>query len=222
MKNIWLGTIFISVLACTPSGQQSTTSTDAPSTQDTVNDTPTQQECTYILDTDKVTIGWTAYKTTDKIAVKGVFDTITIADAKEAADLPHALESITLIINATSINSQNPERDARIVKFFFGTMNSWEKIIGDVVAVQGDENRGELALDLSLNGITRQIMVPYVQERGTLVFQTEIDLSEWNADSSIASLNRACHDLHTGPDGISKLWPTIRFEVRAPFHKKCP
>ncbi len=222
MKNfLWIVVLGGGLVACSPSGEQSSggRETSASSAEQAAE---SQEECSYSVDPAAVRVAWTAYKTTDKIAVEGVFDTVEITGAKPAASLAEALEGITVIVNTSSINSANPERDAKIIKFFFGMMSNWEKVIGDIVAVQGDENRGEITLDLSLNGITRQIVVPYVQERGVLVFQTEVDLTEWNADSSIASLNRACYDLHTGPDGVSKLWPTVRFEVRAPFEKRCP
>ncbi len=219
MKNVFFAVLLATgsvIYSCAPSS----TKESAPSETSQAAETPT--DCEYQVLSDQVAVHWTAYKTTDKIAVSGTFDSVDVIGVKPASSLEEALKNITVIVNTASVNSNNPERDGKIIKFFFGLFKNADKITGDIVTVQGDENRGELALNLTMNGITQEILVPYVQERGVLVFQTDIDLSEWSADSSVASLNRACHDLHTGPDGISKLWPTVRLEVRAPFRKQCP
>jgi hypothetical protein len=36
-----------------------------------------------------------------------------------------------------------------------------------------------------------------------------MDLKNWNALEALASLNKACEALHTGPDGVSKTWEDV-------------
>ena len=222
MKNILLASLFVlgvGMISCTSSSQSSQSSPEAAKEEAAAS---ASTQCQYRVLADQVSVKWTAFKTTDKIAVSGGFDSVDIVGAQPGGSIEDALKGITVLVNTQSTNSNNPERDAKIVKFFFGLMKDADKIIGDIVAVQGDEDRGDASINLTMNGVTQEILVPYVQERGVWVFQTEIDLSEWGADSSVASLNRACYDLHMGPDGVSKLWPTVRLEVRAPFEKTCP
>ena len=56
---------------------------------------------------------------------------------------------------------------------------------------------------------------------GSLILSGSISTDQFMADEALASLNKACFDLHKGADGVSKTWPDVEISVRAKFEKDC-
>ena len=65
---------------------------------------------------------WTAFKTPKKAAVNVKFDKYLITSANEKSILD-AISSAQFTVDVSSVNSGNPERDKKIVKFFFTQKN---------------------------------------------------------------------------------------------------
>ncbi len=43
-----------------------------------------------------------------------------------------------------------------------------------------------------------------------------LDVLLWNGEEALKTLNKECYELHTGTDGISKLWPDVDVVLKIP------
>ena len=159
------------------------------------------------------TVKWIAYKTTDKVAVKGNFDSIKITNSKKAATVEEALNGILFSIPVSSIFSNEATRDSKLKQFFFAAMKNTEFISGTF-----DINEKGSFVNITMNGISKTIPIELIIEGQTASFSNTLNLNDWDLGNAIASLNKACFDLHKGPDGVSKTWDEV--EIKAVIYLK--
>lgn len=157
------------------------------------------------------TVKWTAFKTTAKAGVGGSFNDFTISEPKPGKDLTEAFVGTTITIATNSVNSNNPTRDERIARAFFGSMTETENIIGEIVHFKDNE----AAIKFTMNNITRQVACNYTVESGVITIKGTVDLGNWNGSKAVDALNKECDGLHKGTDGISKLWNEVEIEISA-------
>jgi len=174
--------------------------------------------CSWTANSSAATVGWTAFKFTEKTGVGGGFDKVTAAGG-EAADAPwKAIDGLTFEIDTTSVNSKNPDRDAKIQASFFGAMTETTAITGKVKA----NSAGKATLTITMNGATHDVMVDVKHTEGNpLSLSGTLDVETWGAGAAIASLNKVCDGLHTGKDGVSKLWSEVAITAELPLKKTC-
>ena len=79
----------------------------------------TEQVCTYAYDSSATKLSWTSFKTTDKIAVSGTFNTYTVDNTVESNSESAVFENASFTIVTNSVNSGNEYRDPKIITFFF-------------------------------------------------------------------------------------------------------
>jgi hypothetical protein len=208
LKLIALGMILITAFSCKDSKK---------STED--NTTETQKtEGTYSLVNDSTKVSFTAYKTTDKLAVGGTFKEITLTNTTEGETALGALNGTKFSIPVSSLftNDATGTRDPKIIKFFFGVMKNTELISGEFKV--SDEN--SCSIDVSLNGKTANIPLKYNENGDSrLSFDGVMNLEDWDGLAAVASINKACEALHTGQDGISKTWSEVAVHADVLFNK---
>jgi len=175
------------------------------------------EECTYAYNSESTIVGWTAFKFTEKKGVSGVFDQVDVLIANNSENMLQTLSGASFTIPVLSINSENPERDLKLQNSFFGTMEATE-IISGLVKTIDNENA---TIEISMNGISKDYEGTVVVEGEKVSFTTTIDMVDFKAQSSVDSLNIVCGDLHTGDDGISKLWSEIDINVETTLVKEC-
>ena len=173
--------------------------------------TTTNQTFSVIGETS--TVKWIAYKTTDKVAVKGNFDSIKITNSKKAATVEEALNGILFSIPVSSIFSNEATRDSKLKQFFFGAMKNTEFISGTF-----DINEKDSFVNITMNGISKTIPIELIIDGQTASFSNTLNLNDWDLGNAITSLNNACFDLHKGPDGVSKTWDEV--EIKAVIYLK--
>ena len=78
------------------------------------------------------TVKWTAYKTTDKLPVSGVFNIVNITKSVGGKTPQSALNNLEFSIPVSSIFSKNEERDGKLKKLFFGVMASTSLLTGTI------------------------------------------------------------------------------------------
>jgi hypothetical protein len=198
IKLIALGVILITAFSCKDSKK---------STEDNTAETQ-KTEGTYSLVNDSTKVSFTAYKTTDKAAVGGIFKEITLTNTTEGETALGALNSTKFSIPVSSLftNDATGTRDPKIIKFFFGVMKNTELISGEFKV--SDENA--CSIDVTLNGKTANIPLKYTENSDTsLSFDGVMNLEDWDGLAAVASINKACEALHTGQDGISKTWSEV-------------
>lgn len=188
-------------------GQQQTQQTDEITTQ----------VCRYTYNNDSTSVKWTAYKFTDKVGVSGVFDSIEVNGTAEQMTVMEVFAGTSFRIPVSSINSLVPDRDQKIQKHFFGTMTGTSTIEGKMIGHSEDTAH----LEISMNGQTVPVDFIINYTGNEIKLEGVIQLGDWGAQPSVEALNKICHDLHIGADGISMLWPEVKLEIRTVLTEKC-
>ena len=153
-----------------------------------------------------VTINWIGYKTTSKIPVKGEFKTLEVTNSKEAPTAIEALNGTKFSIPISSIYSGDNERDGKLKQLFFGVMDATLSLTGTVNL----KDDGTGVVDLSMNGVSKEIPIAYTVNEQMVEFNGTLDIiDDFNAQTAFESISKACSDLHTGPDGVSKTWSEV-------------
>lgn len=155
-------------------------------------------------------VGWTAYKTTDKLPVSGTFNTVKIEKIHAGANAMEALDGIAFSIPVASIFSKNEERDKKLKESFFGKMTDTVEIKGNLVTKTGKE----AFVNLTMNGITTKLPVTLKVDGEAVALTAKLDLNTWKSEAAITALNVVCGDLHKGKDGVSKTWDEVLIEVK--------
>lgn len=172
--------------------------------------------CFYSFNDESFDFEWTAFKTSSKIGVPGSFNEITIT-ADESEDPIEVIESMSFTMKTATVETNNEERDGKIAEHFFNTINTPE-ITGNVVEVFDD---GTAKIKVTMNTISFVVKGDYTFENNRFTFTSSIDVSNWNAMAGIEALNTVCKDLHTGDDGVSKLWSEVALKFSTKLVSDC-
>jgi polyisoprenoid-binding protein YceI len=163
----------------------------------------------YSFESKTTTINWTAFKTTKKVPVKGVFKNINVTNLKVAETPIEALNGLEFSIPVNSIDTKDKSRDAKIIKNFFGAMTDSQNLTGKLTI--GDKGSGSITL--KMNGISKELPMTYVISGQLAEVSASINLDNWQAKAAIKALNLACKDLHKANDGISKTWNEVKINI---------
>jgi len=164
----------------------------------------------YIIDVENSVINWTAYKTTDKLPVKGVFTEVKIKKSVAASNPIEVLNGMEFEIPVSSIFSKDSIRDGKLNKFFFEVMKNTLKLKGTFSV---DED-GKGKISLTMNGLTKDLPFDYSIMGDSIDISATMNLDTWEAQAAIATLNEACNALHTGTDGVSKTWNEVAINAQ--------
>lgn len=170
----------------------------------------TEANDVYVIDAANSSVQWTAYKTTDKLPVKGTFKEINITASNDGKSSVEAIEGLEFEIPVSSIFTKDTIRDHKINKFFFAVMDNTLSLKG-VFSVE-NETQGNLAL--TMNGMTQDLPFTYETSKDTIMIGTKMDLNVWGAQTAVESLNQVCLELHKGPDGVSKTWDEVAISAK--------
>jgi polyisoprenoid-binding protein YceI len=176
-----------------------------------------EKSCFYSYNSGSSVLEWTAFKFTDKTPVKGSFNEIKIEGIESSDDPKKLIESLTFTIETSSVETQNEERNGKIVKLFFGTIGT-PQITGKVKSLGED---GNATVEIKMNNLSQDVVGTYTLIDGKLAFNATIDVMKWNAGAGIKELNTACKDLHTGADGVSKLWSEVALSFTTELSSDC-
>jgi len=208
IKLIALGLLLVGAFSCKDAKKENTEqSTEAQASTEA-----------YSLVQDSTKVSFTAYKTTEKKPVGGQFKTINITKAGEGASAIEALNGTEFSIPVSSLftNDATGTRDPKILEFFFGVMENTELISG-VFNVAEDNS---CSIDVTLNGKTENIALTHkMVSDNALTFDGVMNLEDWDALDAVASINKACEALHTGPDGVSKTWSDVAVHAEVLLQK---
>ncbi len=165
---------------------------------------------------DSTKVSWTAYKTTEKVAVGGSFTQINLSETRTGTTPEEVLEGAKFSIPVSSVFTNNEERDGKLKQFFFGVLENTELISGNI-----HFSDGAPVLAITLNGQTNEVVLKGDFSNNLYTFEGTINLDDFGAQEAVASLNKVCGDLHKGADGVSKTWSevaikgSVLFEVPA-------
>lgn len=161
-------------------------------------------------------IGWEAYKTAAKVGVKGSFGSVKASGIDASESVAGVLKGSRVMIETASVDSKNPGRDAKLATYFFGVM-AGKVIDATVVSVDGKEKTGNVTVAITMNGVTRNVPMRYSATESEIVAEGYVDLADFSALAAVASINKACYELHQG-----KTWQDVAIRFTLPIKTQCP
>ncbi|WP_159023829.1 YceI family protein [Formosa sp. L2A11] len=182
---------------------------DKKETPTTETVAPVEKTEQFVIKPEGTTVNWTAYKTTAKTPVSGVFTTLNF-DAHSGASVQEALNGVSFSIPVSSIFSKDSLRDTKLQKFFFNVMADTEFLKGTLKTTSPTE----AIATITMNGETHDLPLAYTVTEDRRVSLTGVmQLKEWNALDALGTLHEACKVLHTGADGVSKTWDEVGIKM---------
>lgn len=178
-------------------------------------------DCVFSVDSSLTKVQFAAFKFTEKTRVEGKFDSIQIIGNPSASNLSELGRKVKFSIDINSLNTGNPDRDGKIKKFFFGEMKNTQALTGYFRNIKFANNSGQAELILKMNQRERSVPVSFTLSENDFNLKGKIDVLDWNAQKSLESLNRECNALHTGKDGVSKLWSEVEIFLTTQLKKSC-
>lgn len=158
---------------------------------------------------DNTTVEWTAFKTTDRVAVKGRFNEFLVQSKSDASSAVDLLNSVKFKIPINSLSTGNEGRDYLIKSFFFGSMINTDTIYGSF----SDASNQKVNISLLLNDVNANIEANLVIKGDSVLINCNLNLEKWNGLEAVNSLNEKCYEVHKGPDGVSKTWADVDVSI---------
>ena len=164
-----------------------------------------------------ITVKWTGYKTTSKIAVNGEFKELQVSNIKEAPTAVEAMNGTVFSIPVSSLFSDDEERDGKLKKLLFGVMDATVSLNGTLIL--NDDGTGNV--NLSMNGVSKEVPITYIVSGQLVELEGTLDLiNDFKAEPALESISKACFEQHKGPDGVSKTWSEVAISAAAYLKKK--
>lgn len=183
---------------------------------------PKKSACTYSTDPKDIQLQWTAFKFTEKAPVKGKFNKAEVKGKTSASSLAELVTGLHMDIDGATVETNDPGRNATVQQFFFEKFNPPSHIHAMATSLEGDDQKGSMAVNISMNGSAKDIPFAYtVGEDGVLVAQASIDMMDFGLQAAYDSIHKACEDKHTGKDGVSKTWTQVDLTLSGKFKKEC-
>ncbi|WP_299680965.1 YceI family protein [uncultured Tenacibaculum sp.] len=180
---------------------------------ETTTETPVEKTAPFAIKNATNSINFTAYKTTDKVPVNGIFKKIEITKGGEGNSIKEAMNGAEFKIPVSSLETKDNGRNIKIRKFFFSVMANTVDLTGKITI----DNDSLGTAEFTMNSVTEKLPFKYTINDKVFSMSTTMDIDKWNAQSAIASLNKVCEDLHKGADGVSKTWNEVAINVTSTF-----
>ncbi len=177
--------------------------------------------CGYTLDPHEIHLEWTAFKTNQKIAVKGSFEQIHWEGRFQGARPLQMIRKLKMSLKPQSVESGSSERNQNLKDYFFGKMEDPSEITASVVQINGRDN-GILKIKLQMNGKTKIIPLHWQKNEEDVFSATgTLDITDFGMAPALDTLQQACEKQHRGKDGVSKTWSEVDLSLTAHFKKVC-
>ena len=221
MKTINISLLAVAAFFLTACGSE--TPTDKKTAEEAVPvEKSTEVVCEYSYNESTTKLTWTSFKTSARVAVGGSFDTYSVDGTEPSNSEAAVFQNATFSIVTGSVNTGNTERDPKLVKFFFNTMIESDTITGGIKKIsEAVDGKGAAIIFINMNGIVRDVNAIYTLLGTELTLSATIDVANWEATNAIDALNTECKELHTGDDGVSKLWSEVTIEIYTNLAKSC-
>lgn len=169
--------------------------------------------CQFTYSDKKTKISWVAFKTPKKVGVNASFNKIFIKTKKsKAKSINDLINGARFTVDSTSVNSANPDRDAKLINNFFTTNNKPLQISGKVLSIKDNV----LELELQLNQTKKVLKMITKLEGQIFQAQATIDVLDFALGDNLRAINEACKELHE-----NKTWPDVEIKIESEFEQKC-
>jgi hypothetical protein len=125
------------------------------------------------------------------------------------------LKDITFKINAASIRSRKPVRDANITKYFFLNMTGGLFLTGKITKL--DKEKKRLYFDITFNRVTQSLIFDIKVTKTKWSASGVIDVLKFDMIKGLSALNQACFKKHQG-----KTWSDVKVDLIIWYSEDCP
>lgn len=190
--------------------------TNTPSKEESPD--PVKTECIYSYNEQSTNVHWIAYKHTAKAEVHGNFDSILVSGVQTGNNPLDVLKNAEITIYTSRVNTNDPERDGKIIKFFFGMMDGLGTITGKIKTIDQD---GKATISITMNGVEKDVTLDYALNGMELKLNGSLSVNDWNGQNALQSINKVCEAKHTGTDGVNKIWDEIAISIKTVLVEEC-
>jgi polyisoprenoid-binding protein YceI len=209
MKNLILGLSVLTIFSC--STPLENTENAETTTEEVV------KNCVYVYDYAASKIEFGAFKTTEKLEVKGAFESFDVLNTNTGGNFKEVFENAEFKIYVNSLETKDAGRNQRIRDHFFGELLSKDTLSGKIVKIDS----AEVEVELSMNKISKNVILKIEQNGNEYMLTGAINVLDWKADKGLKGINDACKDLHKGADGVSKTWADVNLYISTVLKEKC-
>lgn len=167
--------------------------------------------CKYSFQSETSKLNWTAFKTPQKVGVKGGFTEFKIK-SKTSDSILNVIKSATFTVNTASVSTGDKARDAKIAKFFFNADKAKVGIAGKVNSITS----GVAQVEYTINKTKKIVPMTIVVKDDLATLSGKIDVLDFMLNDQLTALNTACSQLHQG-----KTWSDVEISLEASFKKVC-
>lgn len=165
-----------------------------------------------------IDLQWTAYKFPgfdDRVGVSGSFDEIFYSFKNlDANNIYSFLVDAEITINTSSVNVGNDTEKNNNLRYNF--FNVFSPVI-HCKAIEFDELTREANVEITMNGITEQILFLIQDDGENIKFTSTLKniIDDWGAGYGLDLLNIVCGDYHQGV-----VWPDIDLSLEIKNYRK--
>lgn len=204
MKKLLLLLALISFIHC--KNDKKTVETEGETTED-VSITEDQDNILK-YNPEATALKWTAYKTPEKVAVHGSFDSIILRNSKESVIPEEILEGADFTIYTPSMATGDESRDAKVIGLYFNNLASKE-ITGSFGKFE--DNIVPVTIKMNDQEVVKNFQ--YTFENKKIIITGVVDMIEdFKSNSAFDLIHEACYQLHQG-----KTWTDVSIEIITHF-----
>ncbi|WP_104753121.1 YceI family protein [Helicobacter salomonis] len=147
------------------------------------------------IDTTKVSMSFTAFKTPHKAGVEGTFDNVVYRFNKDMSSVAHALDKATATINVSHVNLHDDLKNKNLKESFFDLFKdkNLKVTFRDIVA---GENQGTILAGVRMNARSVKVPMTYTIQDNKLVATGVLDVLEFGLKDALQKLAKACEVQH--------------------------
>ncbi|CAM2812059.1 YceI family protein [Helicobacter felis] len=161
------------------------------------------------IDTSKVSMSFTAFKTPKKAAVEGTFDGVQYHFNKDTSSVVRMLDKASASIDVTHVNLHDELKSKNVKEAFFDLFKDKNLKVFFRNVVEG-ENQGSILATVRMNGRSVKVPMTYTIENNELTATGLLDVLEFGLKDAFAKLAKACEVQH------EKLtWSQVRITFKA-------
>lgn len=150
------------------------------------------------IDTTKVSMAFTAFKTPKKVGVEGTFDHVLYHFSKNPSGTTHVaqmLDKATATIDVAQVNLHDATKTKNVKEAFFDQFKDQTlKVTFRNVVAAG--NQGTLIASVRMNGKTIKVPMSYTIANNELVATGVLDIMEFSLKDAFHKLAEACSAQH--------------------------
>lgn len=163
--------------------------------------------------TDSVKVEWTAFKTNERLPVKGQFNSIRLTHLGTGLTPAEIMENSEFEILGLKFDTGDEIRDSLILNEFFGNMENPGKIKGKFIH---QDDKWYVNMEMNAVELDR-LPITFDYENNLLHISTTININDFDAMAALDALNKVCFEQHIGPDGKSVTWDEVDVNATLPF-----